>query len=328
MKKIHFIIFLLSITVVAIVIVIWQSRNSPSSSPIIIGDDYLSPIENTSTTFNKVQFKGKTSFTVNRLPLAQISINDNRSELSSSLANYCQINQGELNKYFRGVVCDYTSYEDGARPQVIFNNLSNNLPVGININDAQMSINHFIQTVYQNNSPSLMLNGISYFTLAEDSTVELEYAINSFKATHAWLFYSFAHHDIPLVPHNDNDSYFSFIIDTANQLNKVELRSNLYQIQDSAEQYPLISINEAIANIEQGKGYLASYYAAGDINSDFLSQFNQVVFNEVKLEYRMNITETMAIPSYHFIGTGFNKLDKPMGIEVVTPAINFTTANN
>lgn len=324
-KKIYIVIIILSLATTLLFITIWHARHTPPAPSTIINEDHLSPIEDVHTTFSKVQFKGQANFDKQQLPITKISVNNTQSALNTSLTHYCQVNQGELNKYFHGNICDYTNYENGTRPQVVFTNSSTNVSTGININDAQAVASAFMQSVYQDSTPLLMLNGVSYFVVDEDSSVELEYVANASQATHAWLFYSFAHHDIPLIPHNDNNSYFSFIVDTANQLHKAELHSKLYQTQDSEELYPLISINDAIANIENGKGYLASYYAAGDIgNRNLLSQFDQVIFNEVKLEYRINTLETQAIPSYHFIGTGFNKLNKPMGIEVITPAINFT----
>lgn len=314
------IIFLLIIGIIlAIIFLSLRAKFAPAPKFELAEDFFTNTTTEEKTTFRDARYNGPSLSTPTELPILAISSQDVAAGLYQKLNQFCQIEENQ-DIYFYGHLCDYSQYENGKSPQVLWID-QQFTDATINIQQADVLVKQYLSNVWPN-PYEISLVDYSYF----HGHGELEPAAPN-KANQAWMFYAPSFNDIPIVTHNILDYIFSFIVNSNNQVLKAELKTTQLNHQSEETLYPLISLNQAIRQINQGQAYVGYVYDEYEQDPP-LSSFSKLQFDKVVLQYRIYKDNTRAIPAYVFTGMGVAADKQEVVLEVVTPAINFTIANN
>ena len=182
------------------------------------------------------------------LPILQISSHNLTNELYQNLDNFCQI-ESNYDVYFYGKYCNYNKYEAGKSPQVL---LVDQIftEQNIDLKKANDLVLQYFNSVWPRTYPITLVD-FSYMHGEEESSPSTPN-----KANLLWMFYAPSFQNIPIITHNIVDYLFSFIVSSSDQVLKAELKTEQLNYHSENLLYPLISINQAIDQINKGKAYL------------------------------------------------------------------------
>lgn len=313
------IIFLLIIGIILGIIFLFLRSRFVTKPEFKLAEDFFTDTINPDkkTTFYEARYNGPAISTPEELPILSISNQDVTASLYQKLNEYCQITENN-DIYFYGHLCNYSQYENGKSPQVLLidQQFTDNL---INIQQADILAKEYLNTVWPNPYEVSLVDYAYFYGHGEAEPTTQN------KANQTWMFYAPSFQNIPIVTHDIMDYIFSFIINSNNQVLKAELKTNQLNHTSESTYYPLISLNQAIKQINQGQAYLG--YVYDDYEQDPpLSSFSKLQFDKAVLQYRIYKDNTKAIPAYVFTGVGIAANKQEVVLEVVTPAINFTIA--
>jgi hypothetical protein len=286
--------------------------------PVIISPTFIEPVREVNTIFAQPVFNGERQSLPEALPLLLVQTR-NLPNLNDALSQYCQFAYAEEEIYFYGEVCDYTLFDQGQTPQVIFYGIEES-DVLITFEQADETVRNFMNNVYQAQTPQLiaedtvMLSGYDEFHLTD----------NPSEANAMQLYYSYEHQNIPVVGHHYFDDIFSFTVYGAGKLFHAEIKNRVLFFQPQETLYQLLSIDRALTNIANNNAYLEQIWMEdlGMVTPN-LEALKNINLNQVSLDYRINTDKTLAIPSYRFTGTATDRDNTNLDITIITPAINF-----
>lgn len=319
MKKTTLVIIILSLCTVFLFLFLIINYQKKDGQPITINDDFLRPLHQEKSNFQESSIMSKDTSFPTSLPLLNITTSSIEN-FSNKLNEYCQIKTFEKN-YAVGNICHYTTFNNNFNVQLhtADSNKSTNIA---NLMDVIKTNDILFNQIYNTELIKIDQKSITYLS-GEDEELQ---PTTSDNATVIDAFYDYQYNGVPIRIKNQLGGTFYLITDSNNRVLKAELVNQKIDFQPQETLHHLISATTALQNIEQGNGFLLNYddleYIIGSSPELNISLFKKTVFNEISLEYRY-ITN-LAIPCYHFSGTGFDAHNNKVDLEVVTPAINFT----
>jgi hypothetical protein len=307
-KKNLSIILTVAIVLMAIIFIYVKTR----PKVIIENDFFTTSASQTGTSFNRVTYTGDNIKAPSRLPALTIS-STSATPVYKNIFDYCQIQENEVKNdgliYFYGNLCDYYIHNDIISLTTLSDTVSEKT---ISFTEADNIAQTFIRNIYNSDAFALAVNLTP--AIQTDTSIDLAYSVH--------------YHDIPIYDHEYPLSAITLQIDGDNTIAGA-LPASIMSAQPQEQEFPTLSINQALSNIKNNKAYLASYndYNYGNLNSSFvenLSTLTNISLSTAVLEYRLNDAGDLAIPSYHFSGTANDTRGNKMDVDIITPAINFT----
>ena len=133
---------------------------------------------------------------------------------------------------------------------------------------------------------------------------------------------------LPILERSAVISRISLTLNNNLQVATASLTSNLLNVVPQEKRFSLLNMEEAISNINKGRVFISYVENANSltVKTIDISKLTNINLTTVKIEYRLNESQNLAIPCYHFSGTGFDAHNNKVDLEVVTPAINFIIA--
>lgn len=125
--------------------------------------------------------------------------------------------------------------------------------------------------------------------------------------------------NLPVFYQNQSAFPFEIYITADNQVQKLIFNPNFIQVSPIQDQ-AIISVPQAITNMKSGNVSVISSIRDVISPGDF-SQISSANMTSVQLEYRVDATNQLIYPFYHFSGTGKNLQNEDLKLELITPAI-------
>ncbi len=318
MKKSQLIIIVILVVLIGVVITLRFASQNRQQAVSVTADFFVPPLGQT-TAFSRVSFSGTTPDLPTALPLLTVSFSPNQS-LLPFLDQYCQINSSDQAFYF-GDRCDYYLFDDNqylevSTKAVATTELTVNLPK--TLSQAEL----FLQQLFP---------GLGQVTLNQDQTRfltgQFELAPTTLdKATVANLVFNYTYQQIPIMAASAIFPDFSFFYNSDLQLLKMTLITNYLHYSPELATHSLLSIDQALTQIDNNQAYLLNI---GDSNFEQsspldIAAMSNISLDKVSLQYRFDQSTLIAIPSYLFSGTGTDGNGNQLDVEIITPAVNFT----
>lgn len=328
MKKNIFFVLIALAFILAVVILLLLTKNNSNKVPSanINRDFFTTPswLSTTKSTLTGAQFSGTTSTEINSLPILNTTFTpiDNFYPI---LDNYCQITSVN-STYHLGQICNYYTYDESY--PIISATTQNNQEQSADIAQIKQTGINFINTVYTAQPHSLILQDYS-FIYNSDSDYETDSSNLKQKDIVATkLFFTPNFENIPILERSAVISRISLTLNNNLQVATASLTSNLLNVVPQEKRFSLLNMEEAISNINKGRVFISYVENANSltVKTIDISKLTNINLTTVKIEYRLNESQNLAIPCYHFSGTGFDAHNNKVDLEVVTPAINFTIA--
>jgi len=327
MQKKSMILTVLITAIVSIMILVIGRRFIWKEPEATLNKEYFTPFAQEETHFSNVVFLGSIPTDLpDTLPLLYTRVSQN-ADISLKLDNYCETIQAEnyddtIVNY--GVDCNYSWYKNENHIQYSSSMMNVNEIKRPNYATSSQIANDFLQMFY--NDIELYNDGIGYLYCTDTFCDELE-DIN--QANTIFLPYAFQHQGVSILTHEAIPNGAYVYVDSANRIVKAEL--DLINIDYTADetQYPLLSIDEAIENINNDNAVLYTYddYSGELKNSGSISVLHDVQLTDIGLNYLMNEAQDLATPTYYFMGTAKDTYGDTIDVEIITPAIRFTLAD-
>ncbi len=292
----------------------------------VIDDEYLQTIQQQDTSFGRINYTGilPENMPVD-LPILSVDISNDES-LSDKVIDYCRIFEYNTNDpefiMAYGENCDVTeeTYDGVTHIQVmpVVYNISTSFGLSISTATAQDFINQFYDNLQAVNSKTSLLLCDEYDCDLPDDT---GYDVNG-----AYITFSPQYKSIPVIKRSEI-TLDKYVLVKNNQVMKAELNSSILAIQEREEKFPLLTIDKAVENISSGNGVLLKFFELNGNDTEHwdISKLDNINFSDVTIEYRTNDEQSEAIPMYHFTGVGIDAYGNQIDIDVLTPAIQFTT---
>ncbi len=109
-------------------------------------------------------------------------------------------------------------------------------------------------------------------------------------------------------------------INRNSQVSKVTIQPQLQDFEADEAILPIISVPEAMRNIEANRASVISSIGE-DFASIDLSSLSSGVLTTASIEYRYDDVLGLAYPFYRFSGTALDPTGKTVNLELITPAV-------
>lgn len=315
MKKNQFII-IIAIALFFFILIFFQffrqKKDVPSSSsPLPILEN------NFQTTYQLPNFTGIWPNFPQELPLLKLTLIDN-TLIKEKLNDYCQT-ESVSGTFYYGKICTYYYYNNNQNLEII-NNIpsdSDNLSL-LTFAEANQKAQNFLHAFI---TDTQLLTQTNATYLAGGDEV---FAVSPEKATFIQLNYNYTYQNLPILEKNSNNDSFSLILSQATPLQKAEVSTQNLTFTSQNQLFKLISLNQALKNISQGKAYLSNledFSMSQDSAGLNISSLKNIQFNQVTLEYRYESDQQFALPYYRFFGTGIDSNKNSFNLQIFTPAI-------
>jgi hypothetical protein len=186
----------------------------------------------------------------------------------------------------------------------------------INRDQAQIVAQSFIQKYFSQLNLDLVANKIQAMSDQDGSDTT---STNEANATMYQFPFSYTFEGIPLAYGSISSLPVKVVVNINYQPQKVSFFSSLYKFVTLSNK-PLISVESAVANINQGKASITSAFQP-DFQQIDLSTISSAELTSVELEYKLDNESKLAYPFYHFKGAAKTPQDTLLEVEIVTPAV-------
>lgn len=322
-KKMFVLVSVLIIAVVAMFAVTMRDifKVGPKAP---IEQEYFVPFEEQTSRFSGAVYTGLIPTDLpNTLSLLNTQVN-NTVSMTDRLNKYCLIFETETHNNItinHGENCDYSLYSDGhiQLESIFYTDTSGKLSFATSTHAAD----EFLRQFYGNNM-QLAEEEIEYLYCTETYCDEVD---NISDANTVFLPYYFVHQDTSILTREQIPDQAVVYVDNMGRIIKAELDMVDINYQADETSYPRLSISEAVENINNNKAVLYTYddiYADGSKSEASIASLSNINLTSVSLNYLMNQENTLAVPTYYFLGTAMDTYGDTIDVEILTPAINFT----
>jgi hypothetical protein len=273
-------------------------------------------VDNTQSNFSDISFTGSTpdfppnlpvattqQFTTSEQDVVNLIVDQFSLQSNPSFTNLWTSQDWALSKSSTSL---YTLVKNEAQP------LGNN---PINPELAFAATQNFIDGYFQQLNLTLVANQVQYF----DNLIEAEFPVEVDDAQIAKVPFSYTIAGYPVFYEQTSLFPFEVWVTSVNDVQKMTYYPQFIQVRE-VDSKPLISIDQAIENINQlNQGSVVSYDNTSTTIVS-LEEVSEANLNQVALEYRVDSSTNFAFPFYRFSGTALlSGIETP--IEVTTPAV-------
>ena len=319
---------------IAIVLALIFYRKHQSEQRVSLNQEYFTPIDDQNATFMGATYTGDLiTDWPKSLPLINIRT-VTYDDLAAKVNAYCQIYDADEYGEYYGNLCDYSLYADGHIQMIEFNtdqaDVSGENSSALSLERATRAADAFLANFYGDNShltmssfTELVCEGASCYWLEDESL----------PANAVELTYSRQYQNVPISTRRAGGDYISVLVGANDRIIKVELETNTIDYQVEPESYPLLSISEAVENINNNQAVLydyddADFYEDNPSQTVSIDSLYNLNLKSVFLDYQMNDQQTQAVPTYDFFGTAQDINGNVMNVVIYTPAIQFEVASD
>lgn len=191
-------------------------------------------------------------------------------------------------------------------------------PIGIDPAQAEATALQAVSSMFGIPSELLSLDSMLFFESDEtNASVEAEDALMVI------VLLNYTIEDIPLITNFEGNSTARVVMNSEYEPSVIELRPVQASVSSSVP-YPTLTVDEAIAQINQNNGFVGNVLGQESRPVD-LSTITSATLTSATIEYFTTLTDGSAqtlLPHYRFVGTATNAEGQNFAIDILTPAIN------
>lgn len=176
----------------------------------------------------------------------------------------------------------------------------------------------YLNTLLPSNQLTLLENAVTFHHFGQEITDTSENEATAVRVPFAPTLQG-----IPVYFEQYADYPFIVTVDGKNEIRRIVFHPQLqkYEVFDTL---PLITIEEALENMKQGKSSIitAKYLEEEPIQ---LRDLKSAQLSSVQLEYRDDTSQGLIYPFYRFTGKATRADDKGVELQIITPAVHTTS---
>lgn len=274
-------------------------------------DDPKSP----SLSVNKIRYLGRELDFPENLDLVKVEqqvVIDLASRLAQSLSleplvgeeNFWVSNQWNL------------VYDDKEQLLLLTNNLATKQTAKINQPEAIAQAQNWLEKLGLMNDLVANTESIEY--------LEGEYQLRKSSvglADYIQIQFNYQISSYPLFVGTNSRSPYIVMLDSGGNLIKLIIYPQQVIKTQVESSKPTISIDGAVGNIKN-KNLGLIIDDGGGLTDQKITNYEEIIFNRVKIEYRLETDGQTAIPYYRFSGVATDSNQKSTNLELITPAID------
>jgi len=272
-------------------------------------------LNQTKSTFQNLVFTGEAIKVPKTFKVVPVLTNDVSAELKNGLATAFNLVANTEND---SLLSGGSYYLSTTQPTTWLLGENTALPSTKNIPLAEAIVvaTTFNSSFIQNNQLQAYSPGASFYEADEIHFTET----SADQANLVSVPFTHTIDGLPLFFENQNTFPIIYYVSGDGEVTKATINPFLFQVGEATTTTPSLSVETALANINQNQGAIIS-----STQSEFgelrLEEIVGGTLSEVKLEYRVDQKLGLAYPFYRFKGTVTNSNTTELAVEIITPAV-------
>lgn len=292
-------------------------RSLTPQEVILPKTDFISKnIHDKKTTFSKITYSGSPLETPEKLLVLSVVENPLMIEtVKDSLIKRFGLTQNKNLKTIWSGENHGLSYNEVADQYTFYKVAPVKQAVVTDTNRAIQVAEDFIKSNFTNIQTTIIQSDIKYL----EGEIEMEETTQN-QASAVMVPFTYSMGAVPIFTKQNPTPLFLVTVNSAYEVQEITFHPDFFQIAPTENWVKIISLEEAVANINKNEATIIDYYREDSSFFD-INIMESGDLTEVKLEYRVDPEQKVAYPFYRFTGKLFPTDGKEITAEIMTPAV-------